>query len=123
MQLIEHRTGNYHAIRRVAGDGIQIDEQLYRSSLILGARYLDDSWPVRSLADLDEQRIRPLLQLQPELVLIGFGDRQQFPPQSIQHCFINAGIGFECMTLAAACSTFNILMSENRRALAGLILP
>lgn len=122
MQLTEHRPGNHHAIRRVDESGILIDEQLYKASLILGARLIEPDWPVRSLDDLAQETIEPLLRLQPELVLLGVGQRQQFPAPEIQHEFLKRGIGFECMTLDAACRTFNVLMSENRRALAGLII-
>ena len=59
----------------------------------------------------------------PELVILGFGQTQHFPSIEIQREFLKNGIGLECMNLAAACRTFNVLMSENRRALAGLILP
>lgn len=123
MQLTEQRPGAYHFIRRVAFDQLTIDDRSYQSSLILGARLLIEDWPVSSLDDLDETRIQALLEHRPELVLIGHGDRPRFPSPQIQSLFLARGIGLECMTLAAACRTFNILMSENRRAVAGLILP
>lgn len=122
MLLTEHKPGNHHAIRRVDQSGILIDDQLHTSSLILGARLIDPDWPVHSLDQLTAETIEPLLRLEPELVLIGIGQQQQFPTVEIQREFLRRGIGLECMTLDAACRTFNILMSENRRALAGLIL-
>lgn len=122
MQLTEHKPGNHHVIRRVDEHGILIDEQLFPTSLIVGARLLDPDWPVRSLKDLTSDYIEPLIRLEPELVLIGVGERQQFPAIEIQREFLRRGIGLECMTLGAACRTFNVLMSENRRALAGLII-
>ncbi|MGY6555966.1 MAG: Mth938-like domain-containing protein [Wenzhouxiangella sp.] len=123
MQLTEQRPGAYHYIRRVAADQLIIDDRSYQSSLILGARLLIEDWPVGSLADLDAERIEPLLAHQPELVLLGHGDRPSFLSPQLQSLFLARGIGLECMTLAAACRTFNVLMSENRRAVAGLILP
>lgn len=122
MQLSEHRPGSHHHIRSVDDQGIRIDDQVYTRSLILGARLIEADWPIRSLEDLDTATIAPLLRLQPELVVIGYGRRQHFPAIEIQREFIRHGIGLECMNLAAACRTFNVLMSENRRALAALIL-
>jgi uncharacterized protein len=122
MQLTEHQPGNHHAIRRVDDSGILIDDQLFSNSLIVGARLLEPDWPVNSLTQLTAETIAPLLRLDPELVVIGIGQRQQFPAVDVQREFLRRGIGFECMTLDAACRTFNILMSENRRALAGLII-
>lgn len=123
MQLTEHLPGNYHVVRKITPQGIQIDEDEYRDSLILGARLLETDWPVTTYDDLDREAIEPLLTHQPEVVLLGHGAEQSFPPIGIQRQFLRAGVGLECMTLDAAARTFNVLMSENRRALAGFILP
>ena len=123
MQLTEHRPGQYHFIHRVSESELTIDHSTYQRSLIVGARLLIDDWPVRSLQDLDPQSVAPLLEHAPEVVILGHGSRPDFPAQSLQRLFLERGIGLESMTLAAACRTFNILMSENRRAIAGLILP
>lgn len=123
MQMTEHRPGAHHYVRRVAETELTIDDTVYRSSLILGARLLHSDWPVSQLDQLQEATVAPLLEHQPELVLIGCGLRPGLLPPRIQRLFLERGIGLECMSLAAACRTFNILMSENRRAIAGLILP
>lgn len=123
MQLTEHRPGDYYTVRRIDSDGIQIDEEHYAASLILGARLLEPDWPVNSYDDLDSAAIEPLLIHQPEVVLLGYGSQQHFPSSDVQRAFLRAGVGLECMTLDAAARTFNVLMSENRRALAGFILP
>jgi uncharacterized protein len=36
---------------------------------------------------------------------------------------IEAGIGYELMSTAAACRTYNVLVAEDRDVVAGLILP
>ncbi|MGY6587505.1 MAG: Mth938-like domain-containing protein [Wenzhouxiangella sp.] len=123
MQLTEHKPGNHHVIRRVESHRITVDQTSIESSFILGARLLQPDWPVATLDDLDEARCEALLSHQPEVVIIGFGERQSLFPPSLQAPFHRQGIGVECMTLAAAARTFNILMSENRRALAAMILP
>ena len=123
MELTEHRTGNHHVVREVSAATVRIDQTTYDRSLIVGARYLETDWPVVSLADLDESTLSPLLQAKPELVVIGIGQVHQILDIEIQRTFIERGIGIECMTLPAAARTFNILMSENRRALTAFILP
>lgn len=123
LNLTEHPPGNHHFIRRIDEDGAIINDRRFSTSVIVGARLLHQAWPVCSLSDLDETTIAPLLEHEPELVLIGVGRRPEFPDARIQHLFFRHGIGLECMTLVAAARTFNVLMSENRRALAGLILP
>ncbi len=121
MQLTEHKPQNYNHIRRVDDEGIVIGDQRYTGSLLVGAHLLETDWPLSSLADLDKERLAPVWKLSPELVLIGIGDRQQIAPIELQRAFLERHIGLECMTLQAACRTFNVLMSENRRALALLI--
>lgn len=123
LQLTEHRPGAHHFVRRVGDHEIIINDTSYCNSLVLGARLLIDDWPVRGLSDLNEVTVGPLLEHAPELVVIGSGQRAGFPTPRIQHLFLQRGIGLECMSLPAACRTFNVLMSENRRAVAGLILP
>lgn len=122
MELTEHTAGNHHQIRGVEPGRVLVSGQWYASSLVVGARYLDVEWPVAGLRDLDQARIGELVDLGPELVIIGVGQRQQFLSREIQLDFIRRGIGVECMTLDAAARTFNVLMSEDRRALAALII-
>jgi len=122
MELTEHTAGDYHQIRGVETHRIFVTDQWYESSLVVGARYLDADWPVTGVDQLDTPRIEPLIELGPELVVIGVGQRQQFLARETQLAFIRNGIGIECMTLHAAARTFNVLMSENRRALAALII-
>lgn len=123
MQLTEHRPGQHHYIRRAAETELTIDDSTYQRSLIVGARLLVDDWPVQDLSDLNASTVEPLVEFGPELVVLGYGSRPAFPTPAVQRLFLERGIGLEVMTLDAACRTFNILMSENRRAIAGLILP
>lgn len=123
MQLTEHKPGDHHVIREIREGVVRIDREEYTTSLILGARYLETAWPVTGLDDLDGPALEPLLAPEPEVVIIGVGERQQILAPSVQIEFVKRGIGVECMTLSAAARTFNVLMSENRRALAGLIQP
>jgi len=122
MELTEHSAGNHHQIRRIEPHRVFVTDRWYDTSLVVGARYLDPDWPVTSLAALGSEQIEPLIELGPELVIVGVGERQQFLSQKTQLAFIRHGIGVECMTLDAAARTFNVLMSEDRRALAALII-
>ena len=122
MELTEHTAEHHNQIRGVEAHRVRINEQWYDASLLVGAHYLEPDWSATSLSDLDEERSQALIELAPELVIIGVGERQKFLPHAVQRAFIRHGIGIECMTLDAAARTFNVLMSEDRRALAGLII-
>jgi len=122
LNLTENQPGNHHLIKEVHVDRVVINDRNFSSSVVVGARFLEDNWPVRSLSELTEEKAEPLLALEPELVVIGLGSKPTFPGVDLQRLFFSRGIGLECMSLKAAARTFNILMSENRRALAALIL-
>jgi uncharacterized protein len=51
-------------------------------------------------------------------VLIGTGTRQRFPHPRLTRRLTDIRIGVEVMDTAAACRTYNILMSEGRRVVA-----
>lgn len=121
MQLTEHKPGDHYFIRRVTADGIQVADKTHTTSLIVGARHLDTEWPVNSLDELNRETVARIIELEPELVIIGYGRTQTFPDREVMLEFTKRGIGLEIMTLEAACRTFNVVMSENRRAVAALI--
>ncbi len=78
-------------------------------------------WAAPDFAALDESHFAPLLALQPEVVVVGTGNRLQFPHPRLYRCLIEAHIGVECMDTAAACRTYNILVSEGRKVVAALL--
>ena len=63
-----------------------------------------------------------LLELQPEVVLFGSGNQLRFPHPSLYQALSRARIGVECMDTPAACRTYNILMSEDRKVVAMILL-
>ncbi len=92
------------------------------TSFIISLEELIDDWAPAHVDELCAQHMQPLLQLQPELVLIGTGQTLKFP--SIEHyaCLIEQNIGVEVMDSTAACRTYNILLGEGRKVAAGIII-
>jgi uncharacterized protein len=72
------------------------------------------------VADLALADFEPILALQPEVILLGTGARQQFPPAALLQAVLSRGVGLEVMATDAACRTFNVLASEYRRVAAAL---
>jgi uncharacterized protein len=64
-----------------------------------------------------------VLALQPELVIFGSGARLRFVAPALFEALYAHRIGVETMDTAAACRTFNVLVSEGRSAVAALLLP
>ena len=63
-----------------------------------------------------------VLALKPELVIFGSGDRLTFVSPASMRCLIERRIGVETMDTAAACRTYNVLVSEGRSVVAALLM-
>lgn len=97
-------------------NGARID----RSVVVLPERILTD-WPAGRFDDLAAEHFAALADLGREIILLGTGMQLRFPRPEIIHPLIRAGIGIEVMDLPAACRTYNILMSEQRKVAAALL--
>ena len=64
-----------------------------------------------------------LLALEPELLVLGTGEIQKFPPAVVMATCLQRGIGIEVMTNAAAARTYSVLAGEGRRVVAGFVFP
>jgi uncharacterized protein len=121
MDLTLEKPGDHLFIRSVSAEGIQVVDDFYHSSIIVSPNQVITDWPVSSVEDITEQHLESVLELQPEVVLIGTGARQAFLPPRQMMFFYSRKIGVEMMTTDAACRTFNVLVSESRNVVAVLI--
>jgi uncharacterized protein len=92
-------------------------------SFVLSPKHLLRDWTPTSIDDLQAEHLDPIIELQPELVLLGTGTRLTFPAPQLLASLHRQRIGVEVMDTAAACRTYNILMGEGRFVVAGLINP
>ena len=63
-----------------------------------------------------------VLDADPEVIVLGTGRAQQFPPRQLVFAMARRGIGLETMETRSAASTFNVLAGEGRRVAAVLYL-
>jgi uncharacterized protein len=96
-------------------------EVLTRSTIITPTRLVRD-WPPQSFGDLAPSHMDIILELAPEIVLLGSGNSLLWPDAAIVAPLAAAGIGYEIMNTAAACRTYNILMGDGRRVAAALLM-
>ena len=71
---------------------------------------------------LNETHFQTLVDLQPELILLGTGPLQHFLHPAILSPLHQARLGIEIMSTDAACRTFNLLLAEGRHVLAALFV-
>ncbi|MFP4648242.1 MAG: Mth938-like domain-containing protein [Halorhodospira sp.] len=117
----DHGTASYR-IRAYEPGWIQINRTVYERSVLLTPEQLSTEIQAQTLTELTAQDLAAALALEPELILLGTGVSQGFPERELIRSLISAGIGFEAMDTAAACRTFNVLMSEDRRVCTLLLL-
>lgn len=79
-------------------------------------------WEPGGFGALTQAHFDRLLQLEPELVIFGSGARLRFPAPTLLRGLIAARVGVESMDSAAACRTYNVLVSERRAVVAALLL-
>ncbi len=101
---------------------VTINHQDIRQSVIVTPSDIVSDWPPQGFADLAESHFEVIHNLQPEIVLLGTGARQQFPHPRLTHKLLRHGIGVEVMDTSAACRTYNIIMAEGRPVLAALLM-
>ncbi|HEV7607722.1 MAG TPA: Mth938-like domain-containing protein [Steroidobacteraceae bacterium] len=122
MKLTQHGQEGINLIRRYGADFIAIGEQEIRASCIVSASTLN-AWPPRSVEELGVEHLAPLFALEPEVVVLSTGARQSFPRAALRAEFATRKIGLEVMEIGAACRTYNVLVGEDRRVLAAIMLP
>jgi len=100
---------------------LMVNGKTITTSLVIAPDQLIMDWSISDISQLSTGHIEKICRLKPELVLIGTGRQQCFPDIAIYAELIQSGIGVDIMDTAAACRTYNILNSEGRRVVAGLI--
>ena len=105
------------------GDGyVEINQNPYAHAVLLSSDGAISEWPVQSFEGLEASHFTQMVDLKPELILIGTGNKQRFPKPELLKSLILAKIGFEIMDSQAACRTYNILVGEGRQVLLALIV-
>ena len=105
------------------GDGyVEINKTPYAHAVVLSSDGAISEWSAQSFESLEAHHFSQLVDLKPELILIGTGKRQRFPKPELLKALISAKIGFEIMDSQAACRTYNILVGEGRQVLLALIV-
>ena len=120
---LNHEIPDYaYVLRSADGRSAKVNDRVLSASFILSPAQLLQDWPAPSAASLTADDMAPLLELNPELVVLGTGERQVFPPAAVMAACLTRGVGIEVMTNHAAARTFNVLASEGRRVVAGFLL-
>lgn len=100
---------------------ITVNNADYCTSLIIGREAIISPWAVNSVHKITEETLRPILELKPEVILIGHNETVAQLPIPVVQFLANQRIGIECMSVGAASRTFNVLLGEQRAVVIGIV--
>jgi uncharacterized protein len=123
MKFTEHRDPNVNMIQQYSLSEVRVNQQRLNRSAIISQQHLVTDWPISHIDQLNAQHLDALLQLKPEVLIIGSGEHQRFPASKWFGYCAQHGVSLEVMANDAACRTYNILTTEDRVVILGLILP
>ena len=122
MKMALDTTRHANIVRSYAPGRVQVRDREFTASVIVSAEQIVEDWVPRSVDELRAGHLDLLTRGSPEVVILGTGDRQVFPEPATLTTLMDLGIGFEVMDNGAACRTYNVLLSEQRRVTLALLI-
>jgi len=111
-----------NTIARHDGTRVWVGAQPHVGNVVVPWRGEVRPWSAASFDALSAADFDALLADNPEVVIFGSGERLRFPRPALLRGLIERRIGVESMDTAAACRTYNVLVSEGRTVVAALLL-
>lgn len=121
----QHGHGRYH-LQGYQNGKLQINGQHFSPPLWLTANTLESAWSIPLANDVaiawSALTVTAFADIRDcDIMLLGTGLRCQLPPVSLYQNLAASGIILEVMDSAAACRTFAVLTSEDRRVAAAFL--
>jgi uncharacterized protein len=113
---------NPYRIKSYEQGSIQIGDEQFFSSLIITPSIVINNWPPQIFDDIASHHLVQIIEMKPEIILLGTGSKQQFPDTDLLLSTAKLNIGFEVMDTGAACRCYNILLQEGRNVAAALLM-
>ena len=113
------------ALNAITGYGegyVMVNRRRFERSLVVLPERIIEDWAATSFEALAPEHLAALLGLDREIILLGTGARQRFPGADIMRPLMRSGVGVEIMDVQAACRTYNILLAEERKVAAALLI-
>ena len=100
---------------------VEVNRERHAASVVVTGEQVIP-WSVRSADALTRADLDLIVEMAPEIVLIGTGASFVFPDPAALAGLNAARVGVEVMDTQAACRTYNILLGEGRNVVAALIV-
>lgn len=119
---INQEARDKHSIQAYDEIQIKVNNTDYSESLIVSKDNILSPWPLHCVTELNETLLKTILDQKPEIIIIGHRDLGKMIPFAMLQYLTNQRIGVECMSVGAACRTFNVLLSEQRAVVLGIVI-
>jgi uncharacterized protein len=114
---LSRESNNEFTITAFNEKSVRIGETTFNAHVAVSHSVAAHAWPAGALS---AEALAHARTLDAEIVIVGTGAKHVFPKPDALRPIIEARIGFEVMHSAAACRTYNVLLSEGRKV--GLLL-
>ncbi len=122
MALHLDSNSNYKLFTGHGAGYVEVNGQKYQRPLVVMAGEVRTDWIAADFSSLNETHFDYFLALKPEVLLLGTGSKQYFAHPNLYRELIRARISIEFMDTPAACRTYNILVAEDRKVVAAVLL-
>ena len=99
---------------------VAVNHVRYEKCVVVSPKAVID-WQVSGFDALTVADFGFIERLRPEILILGTGAAQRFPPPALARALAATGAGVEIMDSHAACRTYNILAAEGRRVVAAIL--
>jgi uncharacterized protein len=120
---LSRETAQANLIRAWNPGRVRVGERWIEGHVIITADRIIEGWQAPEAGALDVTHLAAAIDLEPDIILLGTGEERLLPDVGLMADLAARRIGLEIMTTPAACRTFNVLVSEERRVVAALLNP
>lgn len=122
MQIRKDDNYGAYSINSYQPGTVVINNAEHHRSVIVTRTHLSTDWQPQTIEELAAQDCQDIIDLKPEIILLGTGEKLIFPDQKILAPLYQLQFGVEVMDTHAACRTFKVLLAEDRNVLAALMV-
>ncbi len=122
MQLTRE-SADVHVIHVWESGRMRVGNRWLTGHVIVAPDRIVPDWNVGDASRIAYEHLAPAIDLEPEIILLGTGAEAAIPDVGLIASLAKLSIGLEIMSTPAACRTYNVLVSEQRRVVAALLNP
>jgi uncharacterized protein len=105
------------------GEGyVSVNGRRLEQSFLLTSTDLIENWDISVVTSLTTEALDKIGTFNCDIVVLGTGKAQVFPPREVLRSLQERRIGVEIMDSFAACRTYNILVMEGRSVALAVIM-